>query len=119
MKELSLTVGQYSIQSPSDIHIFSLNNILSTGITLLFTFSIILTLFFLIYGGISFITSGGDKQKVVNARHKLTFAVVGLIVVLFSFFIVNFIGQLFGVEPLGHIPTTPPVCNSEGTCITP
>ena len=53
------------------------------------------------------ITSGGDKQKVVNARQKLTFAVVGLIVVFMSFFIVNLIGGLFGVEPIGHINVPP------------
>lgn len=116
MKELSLQVPQYTIQAPSDIHTFDLNNLLGVGITLLFVFSIILTLFFLIYGGISFITSAGDKQKVVAARQKLTFAVIGLIVVLSAYFIVNFVYGLFGLTFIK--PSLPaPVC-IDSTCIT-
>lgn len=103
IRYLALSIGgtnapQFQVTNPSGIGTVSLDSLISTGITLLFTFSILLTLFFLIYGGISFIISGGDKQKVVNARQKLTFAIVGLIVVLLAYFIVNVIYNLFGLE---------------------
>lgn len=103
MKEIALTIKgsgapTFNVQTPSEIKFFDLNNLLSTGITILFVFSILLTLFFLVYGGISFITSGGDKQKVVAARQKLTYAVIGLIVVFSAYFIVNLVYNLFGIR---------------------
>ncbi len=111
MKELALTVGNYPIQTPKDIGIFSLQKLVQWGITLVIVVSVLLTLFFLISGGIDMITSGGDKQKVVNARHKLTFAIVGLIIVFLSFFIVNTTQGIFGIR-LGN------QCLG-GNCLTP
>lgn len=50
----------------------------------------------LIWGGLEWITSGGDKKKVDDARNKITAAVIGLIIVASSFAILqlalNFIG---------------------------
>lgn len=109
-RQLALSIGQYTIENPQGIgKTAGLNNLLSVGITLLFVFSILLTLFFLIYGGISFITSGGDKQKVANARQKLTFAIIGLIIVLSAYFIVNVIFNLFGLEFI-HPQVIAPIC---------
>ena len=39
----------------------------------------LLTLFYLIWGGIDWLTAGGDTEKLENARKKLGNAVVGLI----------------------------------------
>ncbi|MBU0974798.1 pilin [Patescibacteria group bacterium] len=41
----------------------------------------LLVFMYLIWGGIEWITSGGDKGKTESARNKITAAVVGLIVV--------------------------------------
>lgn len=50
----------------------------------------------LIWGGLEWITSGGDKKKVDDARNKIMAAVIGLIIVASSFAILqlalNFIG---------------------------
>lgn len=118
MKDLALTIpgpsGPLEVKSPGGIGSFSLDKLLSVGITALFTFAIVLTLFFLIYGGISYITSGGDKQKVANARQKLTYTVVGLIIVFLAFFIVNFIGSLFGITPITQ--PSGPWCIGQDNC---
>lgn len=45
----------------------------------------------LIVGGISFITSQGDAGKVAKARNTILYGVVGLVVALLSFAIVNFV----------------------------
>ena len=44
----------------------------------------LLVLLYLIWGGIEWITSGGDKGKVENARNKITQAIIGLIVLAAS-----------------------------------
>ena len=50
----------------------------------------------LIYGGIKFINSGGDQKQTSEARKILTFAILGVILVLGSFAIIYFIGALTG-----------------------
>jgi hypothetical protein len=50
----------------------------------------------LIYGGIKFINSGGDQKQTTEARKILTFAILGVILVLGSFAIIYFIGFLTG-----------------------
>lgn len=50
----------------------------------------------LIIGGISFITSQGDTAKVTKARNTILYGIVGLVVSLLAFAIVNFVlGSIF------------------------
>lgn len=94
------TGGSAKIDVPKGIPtggISKLSEIISAALTLLLIFVIVLALFVIIYSGIQWIISGGDKQKVEQARGRLTFAIIGLLVAFFSFLIVNFIGNLFGL----------------------
>lgn len=45
----------------------------------------------MIMGGISFITSQGDTAKVTKARNTILYGVVGLVVAILAFAIVNFV----------------------------
>lgn len=54
----------------------------------------IVALFFIMYAGLSMVTSGGDAKKVEGARKIMTFAVLGLVIVLLSFAILYFIGYI-------------------------
>lgn len=45
----------------------------------------------IILGGISFATSQGDTAKVAKARNTILYGVVGLVVALLAFAIVNFV----------------------------
>lgn len=63
----------------------------------------IIALFLVIYSGIKFINSGGDPKSVDSAKKALTYALLGFIVILLSFFIVNFIATFTGVESLRRI----------------
>ena len=57
----------------------------------------ILVLLYLLWGGIEWITSGGDKGKTEAARNKITSAVIGLIVMASSVAIVMLIQRFLGV----------------------
>lgn len=61
-------------------------------------FAGIVALYFIIISGIKFITSGGDPKAVEGARKTLMFAIIGLLIVLLSFFIVSVIGYITGVN---------------------
>jgi len=61
---------------------------------------ICLVLIYIVWGGIQWITASGDKQKLTNARSKITWAVIGLIVIFLSFAIVGAVGYFFKVNLL-------------------
>lgn len=50
---------------------------------------------FVIWGGILFVTSGGDAEKTTKARNTLLYAVIGIIVVVLAWVIVNWAAQSF------------------------
>lgn len=73
------------------------------------TFGIIAALLFIVLGAFQWITSGGDKTKVESARNHIVAAIVGLVIIVLSLVIINFVLQLLGVN-LGEglpIPTIP------------
>ena len=64
-------------------------------INLVFIVAAALTFFYLIFGAISWITSGGDKGKVEAARNKITAAVIGLLILAATWGIFTLLVQLF------------------------
>lgn len=75
-----------------------LEDVIQFGISFLLLIATLLALVFLIWGGIQWITSGGDKAGIETARKKITFAVIGLVVVFSSFFILSVISTFLGVK---------------------
>lgn len=65
-------------------------------------FSGLVALVIIIYSGITYITSHGDPQKVESAKKTMTWAIVGLVIVFLSFFIVRLISQLTGVDQIAN-----------------
>lgn len=51
----------------------------------------------LIVGGIRYVVSGGDQQAVTNAKNTILYAIVGIIVAIVAYALVNFVfDQLTG-----------------------
>jgi len=73
----------------------TLTRVIGVGLTLLLIAAVILSLFYLIWGGIDWVMSEGDKQKLQSARQKIVFSIVGLTVAFLSFFIINLIFNFF------------------------
>ena len=55
----------------------------------------IFVLIYFIWAAIEWINAGGDSGKVQKARDRIIQSFIGLILLVFSFVIVNFIGSLF------------------------
>lgn len=85
------------VGAPANASKAGFNSIIGLVLSLLILAAIILSLLFLIWGGFDWITSGGDKQKLQSARHKIVFAIIGLIIVFLAFFVVNVVSNLFGL----------------------
>lgn len=75
-----------------------LSNVLSGLIALLLLIAFVLALIYLLLGGISWITSGGNKEALAAAKKRVTYAILGLSLALLSFTILYFFGDLFGLN---------------------
>lgn len=92
--------AQFTVNVPNGV---PLNQTLSKGIIpgviqLLLLVAFVLALVFLILGGISWVSSGGNKEGLENARKKVTYSIIGLVIVLLSFFLIYTIGTMFGLD---------------------
>lgn len=83
-----------------NLKLSNFSGIVSGVLTILLIIAIIIAVFFLIYGGIKWITSGGDKQAVESARNHIVAAIIGLIIALLAFFIINIVLGLLGLDAL-------------------
>ncbi len=72
------------------------SNIIGGFVQILIIIAIVLSVIFLIIGGIRWIMSGGDKGKVEQAKSAVTAAIVGLIFSLLAYGIVNMVLYLLG-----------------------
>ena len=106
MKLLSLSINGEQIQGAGGMPtggILTLEKIIQVGIIYFYIAAVILALFFLIWGGINYITSEGDKQKLAQARQKIVFALIGLIIAFLAYLIISIIGNFFGINLLGNM----------------
>ena len=74
--------------------------ILPSIIGLLFVFGAIAFFFMFIWGAITWILSSGDKAGVESAKGRITNAIVGFILLIATFAIVNLIETFFGINIL-------------------
>ena len=51
----------------------------------------IISVVMLIYGGLRYILSGGEQKKVTDAKNTILYAIIGLIISLLAYAIVNFV----------------------------
>lgn len=79
---------------------------LSAAIQVAMIIAAILTFAFLVWGGIQWILSGGDKTQTQAARDRITMALVGLGIVAAAWALMKVIGFFFGVDVFQfNIPT--------------
>lgn len=75
-----------------------LGTLISNIAGLLFIFAFLLTFLYFIMGGIQWLTSGGDKTQLEQARNKITNAIVGLIIIAAAYAIFTLVGQFLGID---------------------
>ncbi len=86
-------------------------------INLLVVIAVIASLVYLIYGGLRWVISGGDKEKVEAARKTVVAAIIGLVVVLLSWVIITVVMQIVTGKALNNF--TLPTLQSPNTQTKP
>jgi len=71
-------------------------SLLNAVMSFVMVIAALLVFFYLIWGGIEWITSGGDKGKTESARNKITAAVIGIIILAASFAILQLVLTFLG-----------------------
>lgn len=81
--------------------ISDLGFIISAVIGIVFILSGILVFAMLVWGGIQWITSGGDKDSTQKAKDRITNALVGIAIVASAWAITKLVEFFFGIKIIG------------------
>jgi hypothetical protein len=90
-----------NIPQPGNVKINNIGMLISALVGLLLILAALMAFFFLILGGIQWITSGGDKAGMEAARNKITHAIVGLIIVGAAWAIMILVQNFLGITIIG------------------
>jgi hypothetical protein len=63
----------------------------------------LLSVIFIFIGGISFILSGGDEEKIKQAVGTIRYAIIGLIITISAVVIVNIVSRVIGLNTIQYI----------------
>lgn len=85
--------GQFNALCVLDAQHFG--SVLGAAVTFVFVIATIIALGYLIWGGIKWIISQGDKQGVENARNHIIAAIIGLVLIFVSYLVINIVLSFF------------------------
>ena len=81
----------------------SFSALIVTAVNALFVIAVVIFFFMLVLGGIRWISSGGDKGQTEGAKSQITSAIIGLVITLSAYAIVQLIGLLIGVPSIFNL----------------
>jgi hypothetical protein len=82
---------------------FNLVDLINLGVAVAIILAGGLSVFYIFVGGISFILSGGQEDKIRQAISTIRYAIIGLIVTIMSVTIIKIVGFIFGFDLLSVI----------------
>lgn len=94
---LAFAAPSLGVPQPDQAKITDLGLLVSSGINIVIIVAGILVFALLVWGGIQWMLSGGDKTKTEEARNRITAALVGLAIVATSWALTKLISYFFGV----------------------
>lgn len=86
------------IEKPPIINITDFGQLIGALVGIFLIIAVIAALFYLLWGGFSWITSGGDKGKVEEAQNKIQAALIGLLIIFAIWALFNVIGNFLGIN---------------------
>jgi hypothetical protein len=77
----------------------ALQTVINNGLRIIYSFGAILVVIFFIWGTVDWILSAGDKEKIANARKKMTQSLIGLLLLALSAVIITVVGEIINFNP--------------------
>lgn len=84
----------FNVGMPASIGLFISTRLLEY----IFAAAAIALLIYLILGGLQLMTSRGDPKAAQGAQGKITNALIGFVIIIFAYFIVQIFGLVFGIK---------------------
>ena len=78
-------------------------DIMNRGLAYAIMIAGFLSVVFIFVGGISFILSGGQDDKIKSAVGTIRYAIIGLVVTILSVVIINTVGRAIGINVIQYI----------------
>tara|TARA_B100000315_G_scaffold216806_1_gene216970 strand:- start:76 stop:453 length:378 start_codon:yes stop_codon:yes gene_type:complete len=82
---------------------FDILEIINRGIAYAIIIAGFLSVVFIFFGGISFILSGGQEDKIKQAVSTIRYAIIGLIVTVLAIVIVGLVGRALGLDIIHYL----------------
>ncbi len=87
----------------SNLDSLNLQQLVEMFVTYAFIIAGALSALFIFIGGISFILSGGNDEKIKQAVNTIRYSIIGLIVTILSFTFVTIVGRIFGLDFMSYL----------------
>lgn len=109
MRELSLTIesgtkgivieNTPNLKGPGDVFAnpanFTIGSAISAALPVVFYIAAFMMVFWLFWGAFEYLLAGGNKDGLGHARKRITYAIVGFILIMVSFAIYQYLPTLF------------------------
>lgn len=102
MKQLTLTLpGGNTINPPADLKTPSggkftdLASVITPAVEVIFYVATFLAFYYLVWGALMYLLAKGEKEGLAKARAKITWALVGLVVIFLAFMAARYAGIVF------------------------
>ena len=99
--KIAFSIGNNQITAPGQVPsggVGSLPRLVGWGVSVLIIIAIFMSLFFMIWAGIDYTMSQGNKEKLQAAKSKLRFSIIGLVIILFALPIMWIYLGIFGIK---------------------
>lgn len=78
-------------------------DLINKGIAYAIIIAGFLSVVFIFVGGISFILSGGQEDKIKQAVSTIRYAIIGLVITVLAVIIVNALGKILGISTTEYL----------------
>lgn len=82
---------------------YEILEIINRGLAYAIIVAGLLSVIFIFVGGISFILSGGQEEKIKSAVSTIRYAIIGLIVTILATVIIGTVGKAMGLDIIKYI----------------
>lgn len=67
----------------------------------IFAFALLLAVIMIIWGGVSYMTAGGDEEKIGTAKKRVIWGLVGVAIILAAWGLIYLVGNILGITVPG------------------
>lgn len=92
------SVNDTEIYSPLNSQFDSIGSIFNILLPIIFSIAAIILFFILMWGGFDLVMSRGEQEKISAARSKITAGIIGFVLLVLSFFLVQVLSYVFGLD---------------------